>query len=153
MQQKEKLPLGVKIIIGFHLVSIVLWIIGQGGAVISYDTVAQWGFQDPRESLDPVIFEANRGIGFADFVIQIPLFISAAIGLWLRRFYGAVCSWLVLGITIYWPVVHWAKQYFFKQAAVKHDSVDIMVHVILAFIFFFAIWASWYLFKNRTLFK
>ena len=121
--------------------------------MISYDTVAQWGFQDPRESLDPVIVEANRGIGFADFVIQIPLFIAAVIGLCLRRFYGAVCSWLVLGITIYWPVVDWAKQYFFKQAAVKHQPVDIMVHGILAFFFLFAIWASWYLFKNRKVFE
>jgi hypothetical protein len=153
MQQKKKLPLGIKIIIGFHLVSTVLWIFGQGGAVIFYDTVAQWGFQDLRESLDPVIVEANRGIGFADFVIQIPLFIAAVIGLWQRRFYGAVCSWLVLGITIYWPVVDWAKQYFFYQAAVEHQPVDIMVHGILAFFLLFAIWASWYLFKNRRLFE
>ena len=153
MHQATKIPFGIKLIIGFHLLSLILWTIGQGGAVIAYDTVAQWGLQAPRESLDPIIVEVNRGIGLADFVAQMPLFILAAIGLWRRQFFGAVSSWLVLGITIYWPVVDCSKRYFFAQAAVKHPPADILSDGIAAFFFLFAIWASWYLFKNRTLFE
>jgi len=152
MHQTTKIPFGIKIIIGFHLLSIILWIIGQGGAVISYDTVAKWGLQGPRELLDPVIVEVNRSIGLADIIIQIPLFILAVLGLWRLRFYGALASWLVLGITIYWPVVAWAEHYFFSQAAVKYHPFDMATNGVLTFIFLFAVWASWYLFKNHKLF-
>ena len=148
-----KIPLGVKIIVGFHLLSIILWTIGQGGAVISYDTIAKWGLQEPRELLDPVIVEVNRGIGFADFVIQIPLFILAVIGLWRLRFFGAMASWLLFGMTLYWPVVAWADQYFYAQAAIKHRPFGVATNLVLVFIVLFAAWASWYLFRNRKLFE
>jgi len=153
MNQTVKIPPGVKIIIAFHLLSIILWIIGQGGAVIFYDTVAKWGLQESRELVDPVIVEVNRGIGLADFIIQIPLFILAVIGLWRLRFFGAVASWLVLGMTLYWPVVAWSNKYFFAQAGVKYQPFDIATNVILALILLFAAWASWYLFRNRKLFE
>ncbi len=153
MHQPARMPLGIKIIIGFHLLSIVLWTIGQGGAVIAYDTVAKWGLQDPRESLDPVIVEVNRGTGFTDFIIQIPLFILAIIGLWRLKFFGAVISWLLLGMTIYWPVIAWSHNYFFARAGVKHHPFGIVTNLIITFIIIFAIWASWYLFRNRKLFE
>ena len=152
MQKTIKIPLGVKIIIGFHLLSIVLWTIGQGGAVISYDTVAEWGLQEPRELIDPVIVEVNRGTGLADVLIQIPLFVIAIIGLLRLRFFGAVASWLVLGTTIYWPVVAWSEKYFYGQSTVKFQPFDMTTNGILTFIVLFAGWASWYLFNNRKLF-
>lgn len=153
MSRATKLPLGIKVIIGFFLLSTVLWTIGQGGAVVAYDTVVQWGLQDPREGTDPVFVETNRAIGLADMLVHIPLFLPAIIGLWQRRFYGAVFSWLVLGTTIYWPVVAWTMKYFFAQAAVEHIPFDAATNGILAFIVLFAIWASWYLFKNRRMFE
>lgn len=153
MHQTTKIPSGIKIIIGFHVLSIILWIIGQGGAVIAYDTVAEWGLQDPKNLIDPVIVEVNRAIGLADIITQIPLFLLAVIGLWRLRFYGAIASWMVLGITLYWPVVAWAEHYFFAQAAVKYQPFDVITYGILTFIFLFAGWASWYLFKNRKLFE
>jgi hypothetical protein len=67
--------------------------------------VAKWELQDPRELLNPGIVAVNRGIGLFDMVIMIPLFIIAITGLWRLKFYGAVASWLALGITFYWPVV------------------------------------------------
>lgn len=153
MIQSKKIPIGIKIIIGFHLFSIFLWVIGQGGAVISYDTVADWGLQEPRELIDPVIVEVNRAIGLADIIIQIPLFIIGVIGLWQLKFYGAVFSWLVLGTTLYWPAVFWASQFFYGQAGIKHQPTLASFHLILTLIFLFAGWASWYLFKNRRLFE
>lgn len=149
MQKRVKIPLGIKIIIGFHLLNIFLWTIGQGGAVIFYDTVAKWGLQDPRELLNPVIVEVNRAIGLTDVIILIPLFIIAVIGLWRLKFYGAIASWLALGITLYWPVVSWSSQYFYGQAGIKHRPTPMSTHVILTFILVFAVWASWYLFKNH----
>jgi len=153
MHQTIKISLGIKIIIGFHMLSIILWIIGQGGAVIAYDTVAKWGLQEPRELVDPVIVEVNRAIGLGDIIIQIPLFILAVIGLWRLRLYGAIASWLAFGITLYWPVVFWSSQHFYEQAGIKHQPTPISFNVILTLILLFAVWASWYLFKNYKRFE
>ena len=147
MQNTSKLPVGIKIIIGFHLLNILLWTIGQGGAVISYDTVAKWGLQDPRELIDPIIVEVNKGIGLADMIIMMPLFIIAVIGLWRKKLYGAITSWMVLGLSLYWPVVFWCSQFFYARADLKHQTAPASTHVILIFIVTFSLWASWYLFR------
>ena len=149
---KQKVPLGIKVIIGVFFLSTVLWIVGQGGAVIAYDTVAAWGFHDPRESIDPVLVEVTRGIALGDVLIQLPLFLLAALGLWRLRFFGAVVSWLALGTNLYWTTIAWAKQTLQIQAGVNCQPFAIPTHSMLAFFFLFSVWASWYLFKNRALF-
>ena len=73
MTRSSKLPRGVKVIIGFHLCSFVLWFFGQSMAVVAYDTVADWGLQGPRDLLDPVIVEVNRGIGLTDTLMRLAL--------------------------------------------------------------------------------
>ena len=89
MTRSSKLPPGVKVIIGFHLCSFVLWFFGQSVAVVAYDTMADWGLQGPRDLLDPVIVEVNRGIGLTDTLVMLPLFIVAAAGLARKRFFGS----------------------------------------------------------------
>lgn len=153
MEKPKKVPLGLWLIIGFFVLNIVIWVVGQGGALVAYDTVAPLGFQETRESVDPILVQVNRGIAFADVVVQIPLFITAIIGLWRLRFYGAVAAWLALGVHIYWPTVAWAKQYLYLQAGVKADPFAPSLHGILAFFLLFSVWASWYLYTNRQLLK
>ena len=152
MEKQKKAPLGIKLIIGFFILNLIMFVIGQGGAVISYDDVAKLGLQEARETIDPVIVVVNRGIGLADVLIGAPLFILAITGLWRLRFFGAVFSWMVLGISFYWTAVAWAKQSFYIQASIKSQPFDIGTHGVLAFVFIFSVWASWYLFKNRKLF-
>ena len=152
MDKQRVILTGIKFIIGFHILNIIIWVIGQGGAVIAYDTVAQWGLQDPRETIDPFILVINRAIGLADVIIGVPLFVLAVIGLCKMKFYGAVFSWMVFGISFYWTTVAWVKQYFYLQAEVKCQPFDIGTHSMLAFVFLFSVWASWYLLKNRRLF-
>jgi hypothetical protein len=148
MQTTTKIPTGFKVVIGFHLFNILLWTIGQGGAVISYDTVAEWGLQDARALLNPAIVEVNRGTGLADMIIMIPLFIIAVFGLWRQKFWGAVFTWLALGITLYWPIVFLCSQFFYSQAGIKCNPTPMSTIVILSTILTFTIWASWYLAKN-----
>ena len=152
MEKQKKAPLGIKLIIGFFILNLIMFVIGQGGAVVSYDYVAKLGLQEARETIDPVIVVINRGIGLADVLIGVPLFILAITGLWRLRFFGAVFSWMVLGISFYWTAVAWAKQSFYIQASIKSQPFDIGVHCVLAFVFIFSVWASWHLFKNRKLF-
>jgi len=146
--KKRAIPLGIKFIVGFNLLNILLWTIGQGGAVIAYDTVASWGFQDPRSILDPVIVEVNRGIGLSDMIIMMPLFMIGVVGLWQLKFYGAVASWMAFGCSIYWPTIYWICQHFYGQAGIKYLPTTLQNTIILSIIFGFTLWASWYLFRN-----
>jgi hypothetical protein len=152
MEKQIEVPFSIKLIIGFLILNLIMFVIGQGGAVVSYDYVAKLGLQEARETIDPVIVVINRGIGLADVLIGVPLFILAIIGLWRLRFFGAVFSWMVLGISFYWTTVAWAKQSFYIQASIKCQPFDIGVHGVLAFVFIFSVWASWHLFRSRKLF-
>ena len=152
MEKQKKLSLGIKLIIGFFILNLIIFIFGQGGAVVSYDYVSKLGLQEARETIDPVIVVINRGIGLADVLIGVPLFVLAITGLWRLRFYGVVFSWMVLGISFYWTTVAWAKQSFYMQASVKSQPFDIGTHGVLAFVFIFSVWASRHLYKNRKLF-
>ena len=153
MSHQKRRPRGVMVIIVFFLLSSVLWIVGQGGAIVAYDSVADLGFQhDKKESAEPAIIEVNRGIGFADVVIQVPLFILGVIGLWRLKYYGAAASFMALGIHLYWTIAAWAKQFFYLSASIKCEPFPLSLHGALAFFFLFSVWASWYLFKKRALF-
>ena len=81
MEKQKKAPLGIKLIIGFFMLNLIMFVVGPGGAVVSYDYVAKLGLQEARETIDPVIVVVNRGIGLADVLIGVPLFILAIIGL------------------------------------------------------------------------
>ena len=147
--KQNNISLGVKFIIGFHILNLIMFVVGQGGAVVSYDTVAKWGLQEARDTLDPVIVVINRGIGLADVIIGVPLFILAIIGLWRLKYFGYIASWMVFGISLYWTTVAWSKQYLYIQASIKCEPFNISTHSVLAFVFLFSFWGSWYLYKKR----
>ena len=153
MDKQKKVSLGIMFIIGFHILNIVMWTIGQGGSVIAYDTIAEMGLVDSRDTIDPFIVVVNKGIGFADFLIGVPLFILAVIGMWRKRFWGALFSWMVFGIGFYWTSVAWSKQYFYLEASVKCQPFDLGTHFMLIFVFLFSLWGSWFLYKNKESLK
>lgn len=152
MTTTGRLPKGVWVIIVFHVVSLVLWLFGQTGAVVSYDTAADWGFQESRAVLDPVIVEVNRGIGLTDTLVMLPLFVVAAVGLVRRQFYGAVASWLAFGMTLYWPTEFWCTKYFYGRAGIMSPFPGVSAIVLPGVLLLVAVWGSWYLAKNRRLF-
>lgn len=145
-------PVGVNALILFHLFNIIIWLIGQTLAVFSYDMVAELGLQEPRELLNPAIVETNRAIGLTDTLIMLPLFCVALFGLLGMRFYGAVASWLVLGLTLYWPVIFWTAQFFYATAGIQHAPTA-MINVLLpGTLWVIAAWGIFYLYRNRGLF-
>jgi len=153
MDKQKKVSLGINFIIGFHILNIIMWVLGQGGAVVAYDTVAEMGLVENRESIDPIIVVVNKGIGFADVLIGVPLFILAVIGLWQKRFWGAIFSWMVFGISFYWTSVAWSKQYFYLEASVKCQPFDLGTHFMLTFVFLFSLWGVWFLYRNKESLK
>ncbi|MFC2099265.1 hypothetical protein ACFLSF_00315 [Candidatus Bipolaricaulota bacterium] len=152
MSSSRRVPVGVWGIIGFLALCIVVWIIGQGGALVAYDTVAGWGFQDVRETVDPAVVPVNRGIAVGDVAIQLPLFILALVGLWRLRFFGVVAAWMSLSMHGYWTVTAWAKQAFYLQAGIKAEPLAVPLQIMMAVIVLVSLWACWYLYKHRKLF-
>ena len=144
---------GLRVLIGFHVFSLIIWFFGQTLAIVAYDTVAEWGLQGPRDLLDPVIVEVNRGIGLTDTLVMLPLFVVAAFGLSRRRFYGAVASWLVFGMTLYWPVIYWSCQGFYAAAGIAHQPTSMATIILPGALWLIAAWGTWYLAKNRDLFR
>jgi hypothetical protein len=112
--------------------------------------VAGWGLQDLRSAVDPVIVEIKRAIGLTDTLLLLPLHLVAAVGLLQRRFYGAVASWLVFGITLYWPVLFWASQGFYSAADIAHQPMTAGYIILPGAAFLIACWGSWYLYRNRA---
>lgn len=153
MTRASRLPAGIKVIIGFHLFSFVIWFFGQSVAVVAYDKAAEWGLQDPRALVDPVIVEVNRAIGLTDTIVMLPLFIVAAVGLTRRKFYGAVASWLAFGMTLYWPVVFWCSQGFYAAGGIRHQPVQLAYVILPGSLLLIACWGSWYLGRKRELFR
>ena len=152
MSSSRKVPAPIWVIIGFLALCIVIWIIGQGGAIVAYDTVAAWGMQDLRALVDPAVVPVNRGIAAGDVVIQLPLFILALIGLWRLKFFGAVAAWMSLSMHWYWIVTAWAKQAYYTQAGIQSVPISTGLNILMALFIVFSLWASWYLFKHREMF-
>lgn len=150
--QQKKIQTGVKFIIVFHILNIIMWLVGQGGSLIDYDTVAKWGLVEAKETVDPFCIVINKAIGFADVIIAPPIFLIATIGLWKTRFYGLMASFMCFGIGFYWTAIAWVKQIFLIQADVKCEPFDVGTHFMLGFVFLFSVWGSWYLYKNRKLY-
>jgi len=146
----NNMSLGLKLIIGFHILNLVLWFFGQTWAVIDYDAVASWGLQDPRALLNPAIVEVNRGIGLADTFILLPIFLLATIGLLRKKFWGAVFSWMAFAITLYWPTVFWCSQFFFASNGITHYPTAISAIILPAIFMGFSIWGSWYLYREHV---
>lgn len=153
MTDAGRMPSGIWAIVGFHIVNLLLWSVGQTGALVDYDRIAEWGLQDARSLVHPVIVQVNQGIAAADTVVMLPLFLIAVVGLVRRRFFGLVASWLALGITLYWPVVYWWSQFFYGRAGTLHVPNAPATVIIPAAFLVVGGWASWYLVRHRTLFR
>lgn len=152
-RHSKKKPLGIQIIIWFFIVSIFLWILGQGGAVVMYDTVASWGLQQSPHNIHPVILQLNQATACTDVIVSLPLFVCAIVGLSGNQFYGLVSSWMALGINLYWPVEAWTKQWYYARADIQNEPFALSLHLLLAFVVLFSAWASLYLYQNRRLFE
>ena len=147
-----RIPTGVKIIIGFIVIFIFFWVVGQGGAVVAYDRVAALGFHPERDQVDPITVLVTRGIAVADVLIQLPFFIVALFGLWRLRFFGVVAAWIGLGMNLYWTTAAWAKQAYYLQAGVDTEPFGFSLHAQLGVVFLFSAWACWYLYRYRASF-
>mmetsp|Transcript_31030 Transcript_31030/g.61856 ORF Transcript_31030/g.61856 Transcript_31030/m.61856 type:complete len:170 (+) Transcript_31030:228-737(+) len=109
---REKIPVGLTLIIAYHILSLVSWIACHVLSISYYSEFASWGLRDEEEETQSCLTTGlERGehclgskifaLAFSDFVILIPLVLTSYRGLVIRQSYGATCSWMVFGINIY----------------------------------------------------
>ena len=107
MGEKKKLPLGVKIVIGYLGLMLLTLAIMQVTSILDFETAVSLGFQeDDPNSADPFVrgrVLLEQGTAGADLIIQGMLIIVAILGLLCRSGIGFVCAFGQLGISIYWP--------------------------------------------------
>lgn len=142
---------GIRCIIGFCAFNFILWGVAQTLAIWNYDLVASWKLQEPRSIVDETVVATNQAIAMADTVIMLPLFAMSIIGLQQRKFYGVVCTWMVFGITLYWPVVWWMSRITYKSAGVASVPLRGQDILVTGAIWIFGAWGSWFMYRQRDL--
>ena len=71
----------------------------------------------------------------------------------MRVFSIAVASWLAFGMSLYWPVLFWCSQAFYAGAGIKHAPTAFYAIALPGALMLIACWGSWYLARNRELFR
>lgn len=147
----KPLSLAIKVIIGFHIVSAVLWLFGQTLSIWQHEWVASFGLQIPAESTENAVIQYDRAIAITDTFILIPLHLMAAYGLLERKFYGVICSWMAFALSMYWPTIFICTRYTFAAGDVKTPPTDAFSACVVVFVIVFSIWGSWYQCRNKEL--
>jgi hypothetical protein len=145
-----RLSLGIKALIGF-LIAHALLLLTQTWAVFDYDTVASMKLQEPRSMADEAVVQANRAIGLADTLIMLPLNTMAVVGLLRRKFYGVICSWMLLGIALYWPIVFVMSRFTYASADIRHIPLRAEDIITTGVVFLLSCLGRWLLCRSPEL--
>ncbi len=138
------LETGIKMLIGFLIFQLII-VLTQTWAFFEYDQVAKKKLQEPRFLADEAVVQSNRAICAAQSVVMLPLCILAIYGLLRRRFFGVVCTWMLLGTALYWPVNFVASRFTYTSAGIRHVALNGGDLGICIFVFVTAGWGSWML--------
>lgn len=150
MHQEPPLPSGIKILMGFLLFHLLI-VLTQTWAFFDYDLMARNKLQEPRFLADEAVVQSNRAICAAHSVVMLPLSFMALIGLARHQFYGVICTWMLLGTALYWPVNFVASRFTYSSAGIRHVELNGGDFGICAFVFLFACWGSWLLCRSPQL--
>lgn len=101
-------------IVVINVLAALLFLVGQTMALFNYDWTVSIGQQEPPDQIGPVMVQVIRGFCVADTIINIPLLLSSALGLALKKQVSLICTAAVGGITFYWSVafvfIYWFEQ-------------------------------------------
>ena len=146
-----KKPSGFWLLIGFGIVLNILYLLGQTMAVINYDFAVSIGLQESVNEITEIGVASNKGFGFGDTVIYIPLYVLGIIGLLKRSAFGFYAMFGAMAITMYWPVVGLSMVIFAKGAPGWQFTNYTSYSILLSIIAFYGIWGFWFLYKNRDI--
>lgn len=136
---------GIKVLLGFLLFQLLI-VLTQTWAFFDYDRMARHKLQEPRFLAEEAVVQSNRAICATQAVVMIPLTILSMVGIIRHRFYGVVCTWMVLGTALYWPVNFIASRVTYASAGIRHVELNGADLGICVLIFVGASWGSWILY-------
>ena len=138
----NRLTWSLKILIGFLMFHLLITLT-QTWAFFDYDRMALLKLQEPRFLAAEAVVQSNRAICVAHSIVMVPLSVLGIFGLLQHSFYGVVCTWMVLGTAMYWPVNFVASRYTYSSAGIKHVELRGEDFGICIFVFVSALWGSW----------
>jgi len=151
MKKNNKRGFGFWILIGTGILLNLVYILGQTMAIISYDFTVSIGLQEHVDAITEIGVALNKGFGFGDTIIYIPLFIIGIVGMLRRSELGSYTMFGALAITAYWPVVSLSTIYFAKGAPGWNFTNYASYTILLSLIALYGIWGIWYVLKNSRL--
>lgn len=132
---------GIKVLLSFLIFHLAI-VLTQTWALFDYDLMARNKLQEPRFLADEAVVQSNRAICAAHSVVMLPLSIIAIVGLLRHQFYGVICTWMLLGTALYWPVNFVASRFTYASAEIRHVELNGGDFGICLFVFSFACWGS-----------
>lgn len=152
---------GLAFIIGYHVLSFIIWIVLQVLSFYDFSEFASWGLPDTSECAQDgmtindgmPLGTTTLGVAFADLVIMLPMMLWAVAGLITREFYGTVASLMVFGITIYRALeIFWLS--LTNNELITTNAIPLIERIFVYACGLISIWGSWYHWQyNKALFK
>jgi hypothetical protein len=149
MEATKKRTTGFWFLTGFGVFLTILYVLGQTMAVINYDFAVSIDLQEPVNEITEIGVALNKGFGFGDTVIYIPLFVIGIIGLLKRTALGLFAMLGAMAVTVYWPVVSLSTVMFAKGATGWYFTDYRSYSIVLSLIALYGIWGFIFLYKNR----
>ena len=110
----RKRKIGFWFLVAIGLLLNLLFVIGQTGAIIDYDFTVSLGLQESKDEITEIGVAFNKGFGFGDTLVYIPIFIVGIIGIIRKKLYGLYLLSGAMSITIYWPMVCLSTVFYAK---------------------------------------
>ena len=121
------------IIIVVQVLTVVTLLPGQTLGIFRYDWTVSIGLAEPEEEIGSALKQTNRTFGVADTLLYIPLLLSSAVGLILRRRKSSIiCTAASAGISSYWSLFS-----IFQCLFETYNDVEEWTYVVPAFTYIF----------------
>ena len=126
----------------------IMYLIGQTMAMFNYAWTVSVGLQEPADQVTEIGVAFNKGFGFGDTIVYIPLLFIGIVGLIKRTRIGIYAMFGAMAITSYWTTVALSALYFAKETP-GWGFVDYGSYTpLLTFICLYGLWGMIFLFRN-----
>ena len=135
--------------------TVPLFLSGQTTCIFFYDLAVSWGLQEPADEIGPSMHQVNRAFGVSDSIIQIPILISSAIGLFRKKRWSLICTAASEGIHLYWTVTATFMIQFLVKNSVEeytHElGTEVWAFIAFYFVYGFLVLEFLYHFRDTLL--
>ena len=139
-----------KFLISVSTILTIIFLLGQTMAIVNYQFAIDIGLQEPASEITKMGIALNKGFGFGDTVVYIPMLIIGIVGIWRHKILGIYVMIGAMAITIYWPLVSLSTLFYARNIEGWGFSDYTSYSIILGTIALFGLWALIYLISNMN---